>query len=337
LIPETKEILSMKKSVIAVAVAAALPAFAQAASNVQLYGSIDANVGIVDNGTTSRTVFGDSGLMTNRFGVKGTEDLGKGLSALFVIETAYKGDNPNDSANTTRLGDRSVYAGLQGGFGKVTVGRNYTPYFSTLCSSDGMNGCTGVMTTLGMGSSSGLGTTGSVRASNAIRFDSANYGGLTFAAMWSAGAENFTAPKSDSEQTSLNVGYKAGGLMVGAAYDNITAASGDAKRTVVVAGYDFKVAKISGHTAQYKQGSTNNRTTAATVVVPMGPGFLKATYGMGTNKAASLDQSIWGVGYEYVLSKRTSLYAIYGAKTEERAAASDKDTSTAMVGVRHKF
>ena len=136
----------MQKKVMALAVAGALAApvaaFAQA-SNVQIYGRL--NVGL-DNyeakGASDPAVAGGGlkGRMRefdqgSRLGVRGSEDLGGGLKALFQIESGVNvdagtstGENgaPNASAGT--FASRDSYVGLEGGFGRITMGRQAVWY-----------------------------------------------------------------------------------------------------------------------------------------------------------------------------------------------------------------
>lgn len=318
----------MKKSVIALAIAAAVPAFAQAAGNVTLYGSIDTNIEMKDNGTTSRTNIGQSGLMTNRFGVKGTEDLGGGLKANFMIEQSYASDNP--STNNTVFGDRSAWVSTSGGFGEIRAGRDYTPFFRTICSADVMNGCTGAMTTQHIAVA--VDARGGVRANNSIAYISPKMNGLSFSAMWSAGNENMTGNKSDSEYMSANVGYSAGKLTLGAATESTKAAvAGDLKRTVVMAGYDFGMGKVGAFHTRRDQNGNKGDATAITAAVKAGMGYAKVSFGQGDR--AGVDYSLWGVGYEHPLSKRTSLYATYGVTGADNA----NDSKTMHLGVRHIF
>jgi predicted porin len=129
----------MKKSLIAVAVLAATTgAFAQ--STVTLYGRLD--LGMASNKNTTNidpitSVVGPTDLVSKSFelagaqgtrtggrlGVRGTEDLGGGLKASFVIETQVNPDNSKNADGfgtfgATRLGNLS----LAGGFGTVTIG-----------------------------------------------------------------------------------------------------------------------------------------------------------------------------------------------------------------------
>ena len=120
----------MKKSLIALAALAVVGA-ASAQSSVTLYGRLDLgmshNKETISNaaGSTSATatsLAGAQGSRTGgRLGVRGTEDLGGGLKANFVIETKV---NPDASANTFG-GTRQANLSLVGGFGGVVIGTFY--------------------------------------------------------------------------------------------------------------------------------------------------------------------------------------------------------------------
>lgn len=129
----------MNKKLMALAVAGALAApavaFAQA-SNVQIYGR--ANLGLDNYSATgstagaaadfkSRNRIYDSG---SRLGFRGTEDLGGGLKAIFQIESGVNvdsGDNNGQSGlangSTGFFASRDSFVGLEGGWGRVTFGR----------------------------------------------------------------------------------------------------------------------------------------------------------------------------------------------------------------------
>jgi len=81
----------MKKSLVFLAVLAA-SGVTMAQSNVPLYGVVDAGFTHEDNGSTSVSRL-DSGLLNgSRWGLKGTEDLGGSLNALFVLESGFSLD-----------------------------------------------------------------------------------------------------------------------------------------------------------------------------------------------------------------------------------------------------
>ncbi len=100
---------------------------ASAQSTVTLYGTIDAGyTNAQDEDGVSNTNFGSAISKSNRIGFRGTEDLGGGLKALFVVETGFNAGKET----STSIGDRGAFLGFQGGFGTVTAGASQlTPSF----------------------------------------------------------------------------------------------------------------------------------------------------------------------------------------------------------------
>ena len=103
---------------------------AHAQSSVTLYGLIDESIQYVNNATPHGgslvQLFGGN-LQAPRFGLKGTEDLGGGLKAIFQLENGF-------DVNTGKLGQgglmfgRQAYVGLTGdSWGTATAGRQYDP------------------------------------------------------------------------------------------------------------------------------------------------------------------------------------------------------------------
>jgi predicted porin len=125
----------MQKKIIALAIAAAIsaPAFADT-SNVTVYGVADVSYDSIKTGTPT-AVGAAAGVTSNRvssntsrLGLKGSEDLGDGLSAIWQIESLINiGDN-SATAGTT-IGTRNTFAGLSSASaGTVVLGRHDTPY-----------------------------------------------------------------------------------------------------------------------------------------------------------------------------------------------------------------
>lgn len=110
---------------------------AQAQSKVELYGIIDVNVEAYNNapdgqgGSHSVTGMRSGGQNGSRWGLRGTEDLGNGLKAVFAIEGGFNVASGR-SADTSRIFNRQSFVGLQGDWGTVSFGRQYTPSHSAI-------------------------------------------------------------------------------------------------------------------------------------------------------------------------------------------------------------
>lgn len=206
----------MKKSLIAVAVAAALPAAAfaqQAGSSVTLYGIIDAALASESGGTAAAGSTANSRLAVqsgvqsgNRFGIRGREDLGGGMFGEFVLEGGFGIDNGaaglsgNNNPVTTatpagaqqpaqyRIFGREARVSLGGNFGRVSFGRLYTPGFFFLLNTDpmalGFYGSTGAYTGVGLTGVAGQNNVAGssldqVRWDNTVEYLTPNFGGFT--------------------------------------------------------------------------------------------------------------------------------------------------------------
>src|SRR5215468_5137422 len=127
----------MNKKLVAVAVAGALasPLAAEAqTANVTLYGRLNGDIEVVNGQQTTANCVA-AGLQPNcnpwvtrvssnssRIGVRGTESLGGGLNAIFQIESGLNGDT-----NAGNLGGRETFVGLQGSWGRFTMGQFLMP------------------------------------------------------------------------------------------------------------------------------------------------------------------------------------------------------------------
>ena len=238
----------MKKTLIALAAIAATSAFAQ--SSVTMYGNVDVGYGTQKttnlDGTVSTKSAGvmDGSYAGSRIGFRGTEDLGGGLKANFVVEqgiapTAADGFNKRtgaafhqvDGIGTYSTGNnRQTYAGLSGGFGEVRAGYQYTNSYDLVAFNDlsrsefqgggFQNGTSGLSTA----SAHANGT-----RANAITYISPNLSGLTIKAQIGQGAgratmENNSAAgvngykANNNAYTSLMAAYAQGPVFLGAVY-----------------------------------------------------------------------------------------------------------------------
>jgi predicted porin len=107
-------------------------AFAQ--SSVTLYGVADVGIRYLTNANANNDgkLFMTNGAITNsRFGLRGTEDLGSGLKAIFDLESGIDLQSGSQS-DSHRLFNRNAYVGLDSRYGTLTLGRQKTPLFDQL-------------------------------------------------------------------------------------------------------------------------------------------------------------------------------------------------------------
>lgn len=347
----------MKKSVLAVAVAAALPAFAQAASNVQLYGILDTSIGFTDNGAANSNnalVVNSGAQSTSRMGIKGEEDLGKGLKAIFNIEAQVFSDTGDSQGNN--FWQRRSVVGLKGNFGEVRLGRDYTPGFSAAGQTDIMgyglygnwlNYTAGVTANTAISGVGGIAT----RASNAVHYTSpafgntncmasTNYstecnafsGGLSFAAMYATG-ENLTGSSNSGDVLGGAVVYKGGPLVAQAYYHDITvdaAAADSIDQYGAGAQYYFSNnLRVAANWGESKgKGGTlagvKHRAMAIGAGIKLGGGELLGNIidrEVKASVASDISAMTFGIAYTYPLSKRTNVYATYGQTNNDANGA----------------
>lgn len=332
----------MKKSVLALAAlgVAVSPVFAQ--SSVTLYGAVDAGLARVTNGSAgSVTLLQPGAVNTSRFGFRGFEDLGGGLRAGFHLESQINPDTGTAGAGNVLFNRRSTLS-LLGGWGELRLGRDYNPssrntylfepYVGTSFGSI-LNFTLAPTATLGSGATTAL------RTNNAIAyFTPANLGGFYGEAMW-APSEGVAG----SQYASVRVGYAAGPLDVSYAIGRTKTATADSfEQSNLGVSYNFGVAKVFGLYNEHEYGALQQRTAAASVAVPVGSGEVRALYGINNRSGGAVssgfgnadDSKIASVGYLHHLSKRTSLYGIYGRINNSGAARLTVDLSApaAMLG-----
>ncbi|MFM2329662.1 MAG: hypothetical protein RLZZ494_1765, partial [Pseudomonadota bacterium] len=230
----------MKKSLIALAVLAASGA-AMAQSSVTLFGVVDATYAYGSGSVSNKSQLTNSGYNSSRLGFRGVEDLGGGMSASFWLEAGLNNDNGtggvtntnNQAATSTGGGltfNRRSTVSLNGGFGEVRLGRDYTPQFWNLTVFDPF-GTNGVGTTQTLNSSLGGPTT--IRASNSIGyFLPGNLGGFYGQGMYAFGnrASNEVTAGLDTSKNGTyvggRVGYAQGPVDVALAYAKTKFATG---------------------------------------------------------------------------------------------------------------
>lgn len=123
----------MKKTLLAAALVTGFAGVAHAETSVTLYGLVDAGIGYQQTKVEQGDAFTktrDIGLINgvkngNRWGLKGTEDLGNGTSAIFQLESGFDLGNGRSSQGG-RLFGRKAIVGLTGeSWGTLTLGRQY--------------------------------------------------------------------------------------------------------------------------------------------------------------------------------------------------------------------
>ncbi|CAD6541140.1 Outer membrane porin protein [Paraburkholderia hiiakae] len=227
----------MKKKILTTAILASIAGVAHAQSSVTLYGIIDAGVNYISNvknatnGSSHQFSYGDGVAQGSRWGLRGTEDLGGGLKAIFVLENGFNSGNGTAGQGGAMFG-RQAFVGLtQSNIGSLTFGRQYSLSTDIL----GSQYSTGGNTVSGNWAYhfNDVDQLTSSRINNAVKFQSVNFSGFTFGGLY--GFSNSTsfagAPQTgttanpiagSSRAYSFGANYGYGPFSLGAAYTDIT-------------------------------------------------------------------------------------------------------------------
>ena len=198
----------MKKTLIAAAVMAT-SGIAFAASNVTLYGTIDAGAVVQKVKDKTATVKMRSGFDSgSRWGIKGIEDLGNGCAVGFQLEQGFEIDNGADTASNSKGESfgREARLYVKGNFGEVGFGR-----FGTLASGAGsysiLQGWVFGTSYFDQGSWTAGFAKANGRVDNAIAYVSPEFAGFTLHAMYSNGTSNTLGEEGDANKWSKNNHY----------------------------------------------------------------------------------------------------------------------------------
>ncbi len=336
----------MNKKLVALAVAGAfaLPMAAQAqTANVTLYGRLNLDYEFVKAAGAGDTTGNDAVVHrlssnSSRFGLRGSESLGGGLSAIFQIESSVVGD-----ASGGTIAGRETFVGLQGSWGTFKMGRFLAPYddihpifgnVPTLTTSILSTAALWAQGALGQPENGGFDD----RVRNSVRYDSPTVGGFTGSAQYGTYEDT-----RHSGVWSLGGFYNNGPIQAGLAYEKhkeIRGVDRDDDALSVAAGYNFGVFRLAGvyERLKYEQptGDLKRDLWGVSGTVNLGPGQMylsweKALKGKGSAADServgglahgdNTEADHFTISYTYPLSKRTLTYAGYThINNKERAS-----------------
>ncbi|PMS14394.1 porin [Trinickia dabaoshanensis] len=258
----------MKKTLVVAAVSASFAVAAHAQSSVTLYGVIDAGITYTSNaGGKSNWQQTSGGIDQTRFGLRGSEDLGNGLKAIFNLESGFNLNNGR-YANSGSEFNRQSYVGLSSNYGTVTLGKQYDAEqdFLAPLSATGSWGGTSFAHFANLDNlNSNYGTS----VNNSIKFTSTNYAGFTFGGTY--GFSNQAGAFANNREYSIGAAYQYQGLRVGAAY---------AQQNNPLAGNSGASdgSALGAFAGGFVGGLTNGAVTSI-------GNFRQRTYGVGANYA----------------------------------------------------
>ena len=313
---------------------------ALAQSSVTIYGVADAGLVVDKDASGDRLTRVASGVASgSRIGFKGKEDLGNGLSALFVLESGFNIDTGTSGQGGLLFG-RQAYVGLSGKGGTVTLGRQYSPYYLALRD---------VADPFVIGLA---GTASNVMATNYRVDNMAQYATPTWNKLSAELAYGFGEVADDNAKNrSLGgaVHYIDGPLNLTVTHHRMenALATADTRNSLLAMRYDFGVAQANlGYADNRALDNSKSNDVLLGVTVPFGATKVVASYIRHNDKSnLNRDAQQWAIGAYYALSKRSDLYTGYGHISNKNGAlytvgnATDNGTGNTgfNLGMRHTF
>ncbi|MFD1554996.1 porin [Paraburkholderia silviterrae] len=317
---------------------------AWAQSSVTLYGTVDSFVQYLGNGSThsfSERSGGDSG---SSLGIRGTEDLGGGLKAKFVLESGYNTNNGAFFVDSSTLFYRQAWVGLSHeNYGSLTFGRQYQPTFWAIYFTDPFRGDE-VLSPVGAAAvavdRNTLATQAtSGRTSNSIEYQSPVVGGFKLYTMYAfSSSVTQPVPQTIGNLFDVAVSWSGYGLYAGLAYQNQHAGSeslpglpaalnllGTERYTAALA-YRIGIVNLQANYTYNRSNDAPAGSMAARLNAAHSYSFAEVGASIQATSADTIEiagierdargvhDNAWGVelGIDHNLSKRTQIYARAG-------------------------
>lgn len=330
----------MKKKLLMAAVGAALAAAPMLATqaNTAVYGHFHMSLDNVDNGNAA---YGYVASNSSRIGVKGDEDLGSGLKAIYQMESgAFAADTGSAGLGNTL---RNTFVGFAGSWGAVKVGRHDTPFKDLGRKLDNFNEEVGDMRNILSGSSSGA-SIYDYRASNMIRYESPSMSGFTVNALHTSNTTT-GGPTTDAEGpgttggkalNSIGANFTTGPLFLGFAWQkasyvkgtattafgqSLTATSDNDNAYRLAGSYtinDFMFGLIYQDLKDILGADLSQKAWGLAASYKMANNLLKFQYlqsddfsGNALTTTSDTGGKLWALGADHMFSKTTLVYVNY--------------------------
>lgn len=313
----------MKKALLPLAIAALLPMSALA--DVTVYGKANVSLQSTDEGGEKTTELVSN---ASRVGLKGSEDLGGGLKAIYKFEYEVHIDDGDKSGQT--FTQRNIYVGLKGGFGEVIVGKFDTPLKKAQSKVDLFNDLEGDIKSII--------TKNDNRTSNNVQYTSPKAWGPVQAKVAYVASEDKNVDSGVSSSVAYsnkNDNDKKVGVYVALAYD-MDIEKEDAQVVRLVGQLQLEDLQLGLLWEDQDAGTSSLRDGDGWVVSAK----LNATKNVdfkvqyGESEMVKDDGKTWSLGLDYKLSKKTKLYGFY---THEEANNLAEDNDYAGIGMQMKF
>jgi predicted porin len=323
------------------------------ATGLAFYGTVDEGINYIKAGSTSRIQMQSGGEYSSKVGIYGQEDLGGGLKLEFNLEAGILADT-GALQDSSSMFNRASWIGLKSReLGTLRLGNQLSaslPLFVDVFGVVATNsvsawaGAAAVQTAKGVGYNSDLGpgaTTLLTRVPRSLMYQTPRYAGLSAQLMYATAASATTSPRASNQGAVLS--YETGPFYLGASYNQVWSApvvltTGATAVTVrndipsIGAVYDVGSLVLSTSFMMVAPKLAQDgiaRVATFGTIVPRGHHTFRASAvyrvasGVHNSAGQEVDSSALGMllGYDYALSKRTSLYARagtvrnYGAST----------------------
>lgn len=359
----------MRKAILALAVATVLPVAAIAQTNVTLSGFV--KTGLAFTRYSNGAAGNDSGTSlddgSSRFIISGSEDLGGGMKGIFMIDTRFRPD-----VGTGTLASGNSFVGVAGNWGSFRLGNLDTYWFFGIDTHHQRATAFQASSTAILSFMGNTPIARVTRTNNILRYDLPVMGGFKGGLAYSTnpqGDDGAVGDAAKGQAWSVDGAYGSGPFTVGAAYwDWKTEGlpSGDGQKAWRLYGsWNFGVATVGLTYDQSKLlsggagGDTKRGAWSIPVTAKLGLGTILFTYSQArdmdnpvTGKADDTGAKMYSLGYDYPLSKRTSLgvsYAVINNANNARyamlgsgaaghpAPTAGQDVKQLYLGLRHAF
>jgi predicted porin len=352
----------MKKSILVMAVAATMAASTAAVAEPKVYGNVHLSINAADNDVAGADNNLSMSSNTSSLGVKGSEDLGDGLKAIYKLEFGVnvlgKADTTPDSndkdgngnSGDGKLTGRDQFVGLKGGFGTVKLGTmssNYKqmggkvdPLYRTPLEGRGFLGTQSSALHGGRGVNRG-------RQTNTLQYVSPKMGGISLVlnTTLSGAGDGANNQNLASETTGVGVRWSNKAFLVyadwidGAPTKQVPTSTSDSESSMKIgAKFSAKAFSIAGQFEAAEDSTSSDFIFLAGTFNINKNNMIALTAGTQTRYVASGgaddDSTGYALAYNHKMSKMTNVYVGYGARSEDAANA---DESMLSLGIRKKF
>lgn len=359
----------MKKRILLGSVLVAATSGVAAQTNVTMYGIVDAGINSTKVGDRSAIKLSEGGNAATQLGLRGSEDLGGGMKAIFDIQGGISldtgdGNIPSVAGSTGFAFTRQAWMGLDASWGTITMGRQYTPMFIASARYDpfGSNALFGSVNLWYQATDQAGVSAMTVRQNNSIQYSLPARLPIKLNIMYGMGESDLPS-RSSGNLLDITGGYASGPLSIMLSHQERksgtaaapVAAPVTSKSDGVFANYSFGPARVGVNFGKQKSDATG-----AVAAKLYGAGLSMGFAGNWTALAhvqkrdvegTTNDQTAYTLGLNYELSKRTSLYGRFlnlnnGGTARLQLAGytipagnlqAGEEARSIMVGMRHNF